>query len=313
MKDNKVGKTINSVFFTVIAIMFSIGMTLIIMSMSSINKTEKKYSTLEEASKASAFEVLYPNFMANETDLDIRSLMGQILTVKNNRFEFAASPYIADNADPLGGYDEYKEDKKFNVKETTKTVDVTNENEIITNSINFKYFRYKSTDNYSMINYRINDTMYSIKFIEPLEMQSTLDLIGLDSKLLTEYTEENDINNLDNSEKTYENGEKCREIDLDEQNIKFSIIDNESIKQEEITNEAIYFIIDDKVMLIVAYNNPNKYIEESDSSIEKYEFNGVYFLYRKENPFETDDSNYENCETFVNNIDNLLKSIDTIR
>lgn len=246
-----------------------------------------EYKTLQSLKDATAFELNFPSLLYDEEDLKITSVMGQIVEVSNEKIVFKASVWVDNNADPLGIYEKFNIDEKY---------------DIIDSDLGFTYFRYRSSD-ITILNWVQNDTAYGLKINSLLSVEEAIDIIGITNENLIIH-ENNENTTEDNSNNEYYTEE------IHDANVKFTLFLN-NIDKVVIPTEANYYSIYGKNILVVVYNNPNKYIESLDNCEYKL-FNGVYFFYDKNNPFNVNDTGYNEYNLFLETLNKTLNSIDVI-
>lgn len=246
-----------------------------------------KVNSLDEIKRKVSFELDFPSFIYNEDNLNIECIMGQIVEISNERITLKASNFVDNNADVLGLYEEdYEIDEKH---------------EYVENQQNISFFRYRSSESTTVINWVKNNTAYGISINENLDIGEAKKLIEIDTYALVDIAKEQETNNKDEYEM------------LESQNVKYKLPSDINITAERVADEAIYYLIDNNVALIVAYNNPDKYVEATkDNCITKL-FNGVYFIYTTEDKLTEEQRSSEDYCKFMELLDETLSSISTIR
>jgi hypothetical protein len=259
----------------------------------------KEYKSISELQKTITFDLVIPAFIDEEKDLSINSVLGQIIEISNENFKLKASIFVDNEADVLGIYDELQDDEKFTLEE---------------NSEGLTFFRYRNSGIETILNWVREDTSYGLILAKSISLDEAKELVGIEGYELIPYESENGTTETNESTEdgVSTNTENLvgNEVELTTQNIKFTLPLDVEITTQEIVNEAIYYLVDNKVVMIVAYNNPNKYLETIDETFDSYEYNGVYFIYAK----QLDESAEENSSfnRFVSEIDTILQSISLI-
>lgn len=247
-------KKSNSIIYIIVIIISILFVVLILSSFKSGNKQEIsgiiEYKSLQDIENSVSFELKIPAFLYKENDLKMNNVLGQIVTITNERYTLKASKWVDNNADPLGVYEEFDIDKKY---ESDKG--------------SISYLRYRQNSNITILNWVNNSTAYGLMINELVNIEDTLKLIEI---------------TLDNFSEINENEEKLESTDntivekLENENVKFEFYTNKTLDKIEIPNEAIYYKYEDRTLLLVVYNNPNKYINSLTNNQTYKEFNGLY-------------------------------------
>lgn len=246
------------------------------------------YKDLDDLKNSVSFEIIYPSFIYNEKDLEISDLMGQIVEVRNNNFRFKASPFVDIKADVLGIYDELPEDILYGLEE---------------NESNISYFRYRCSGKQTLINWVRNDTSYGLILDKVVNIEEAKMLVGVNNYKMHEYTSISDNSITDNL---------VSYMYVSEANFKFKIPVDIEVKSEYIFNEANIYLVDNMPVIIVAYNNLDKYKEMYKNDAKIIEKNNALIFYKTPDMLSEDSKSLENYYKFVLTIDELLKSIENI-
>ena len=251
------------------------------------NNYVKNYNNVSELVANTPFELDFPSFIYSEENLYIESVMGKIIEVRNDNFRLKASEFIDYNADVLGIYEDLMEDSKFSIDE---------------NNMGYSYFRYRNSGKQTILNWVKNTTSYGMVIDKVISLDESMNIIGVTDLNLTEYKELNNIDETDDSNYQL----------ITEPNIKFKLPKDIEIIREDIANEAIYYFVDNKPVLVVAYNNPNKYLELYSDACENTLYNGVYFIYPALDKISEEDKGLVNYYKFLLTINEVLESIELI-
>lgn len=216
------------------------------------------YESIQELKSSITFDLDIPTFIYKEKNIKISSVLGQMIEISNEKFKLKASIWVDNNADPLGIYDVCEDDNKYNVKDS----DIT-------------YFRIRKSKDNTIINWVKNGTSYGLVEYKDMSLKDILDILNLKEDNLIKIT---DNNNIENKENTKEYTEY-----LEKENVKFTFYNMTNIEKMEVPNEAIYYSINKEIILLVVYNNPDKYLNNLKSDDEYKLYNGVYFIYSNSN------------------------------
>ena len=254
-----------------------------------INQYTNNFNSIPELINSTSFNLDIPEFIYKENNLDINSILGQIINISNEEIEFKASIWVDNSADPLGIYDKALNERMFRASE-----------------LGITFLKYREDDKSTVINWVKQGTSYGCKFNKKLKLEEALDLLDIDISKLEVYNEEKNEQEVkvDDADNT---------VVIDEANIKYTLYYcGDKLTTQNITNDSKLYFINNKLALIVCYNNPNKYLEKYKDKVEYEEFNGVYFIYIKENPFNTSDEGFNDYKAFLDTIDDMLDSIDVL-
>ena len=245
----------------------------------------QRYKNLNELKADITFELDVPSFIYTEDNLEISSVMGKIIEIRNENFRLKASEFIDDNADVLGIYDKLTIDNKYDV----------------TNNINgITYYRYRFSGMQTIINWVKYNTSYGMVLDKEVSNEDVLSMLGINMEETSEY-----------KEKTVEKLDSTWQI-LENSNVKFKLPEDIEVSIQEVTGEAIFYYVDEKPVLVVAYNNPNKYLELTKDSCDNMVYNGVYFMYVTPEKISEEDKGLDNYFKFILTMDTILESIGVI-
>lgn len=245
----------------------------------------QRYKNLNELKADLTFELDVPSFIYTEDNLEISSVMGKIIEIRNENFRMKASEFIDDNADVLGIYDKLPIDNKYSV----------------TNNINgITYYRYRFSGMQTIINWVKYNTSYGMVLDKEVSNEDVLSMLGINMEETSEY-----------KEKTVEKLDSTWQI-LENSNVKFKLPEDIEVSIQEVTGEAIFYYVDEKPVLVVAYNNPNKYLELTKDSCDNMIYNGVYFMYVTPEKISEEDKGLDNYFKFILTMDTILESIGVI-
>jgi hypothetical protein len=251
------------------------------------NNSYKTYDSLELLKKNIDMDIEIPDAVSSQSDLDIRSIMGEIVEISNNDIEFKAMYFVDNNADPLGIYDEYEVDNKYIVN--------SDETEI-------NYFRYRTDSSQTtLINWCTSEIAYGLTINKQIAEPEALEMIDLTSTKLEPINTEKDVEEVINYEyEEYLVGDNIK--------LKLPIL-NSDIKQIDLDGYTIFYL-DKKIVFVVLYNDYDIDTNAFDNQSEIELDNGIVLKYLTENPFDSDSTAYSDYEIFIDAIDDISKSVE---
>lgn len=252
----------------------------------------KTYNSIDELLKNSSMEIEIPDYIMKNSNSEttIKSTMGQLIEIANKGFVLKITTFIDYNADPLGLYENCGIDNKYNVESNNTLID-------------FVRYRvgYGQYPHCTIINWKNNNTAYGLMLADKLAEDEALKILNINKADCTEY--------IENENSTVE--------DIEENTVKYTLGDKISLELPEITSSvsntdngsSSLFFIDDKLILMIVYNNIEMMNEVEDNQNEVIVDENIRIRYLKENPFKIESNAYNDYETIINNMGSIIKSI----
>lgn len=280
------------IIITVIAIASILILMLLVRNGININnntKSVEQYNSLKKLISDTSLSLNLPECITEyDGELDIQNTMGQLISINSDSFAYRAAPWVDNNADPLGLYEECDTDSKYTVNNDT-----------------FTYFRYrvgyKEYPNCTIINWCNKSTSQGIMIGNVMTENEALELVGISKSSLTKIDElvsENGIEKDTSGEYTYSvaNIGNIFELQLPDFKSDVDVIESEG---------TVSYYFNKKLIFMFIYSNDEVKRNTSDICTDYAIDENIVLRCLNSNPFESGTDAYNDYNQFIYTIDNI--------
>lgn len=262
-------------------------------------KGEKTYNSLDDLYKNTSLDLEIPEYVSSRDDLEISSVMGQIVEIHCSYLVLKAASFVNNNADPLGLYEKSTLDSMYRVE----------------NEENIKFFRYrvgyKEYPHCTIINWCTENTAYGLMIEDDIKEVEALDIIGIsqDNLVKTTYEENNGEYSLNENENSTEESNIEMQIYKVNDQLQLDIPKFENFPNVILNDGRAIFYIDNEFLFAICYSE--QYTETEADEIENIVDikEGLQFRYAKQNPFSTGTVAYNDYKLFMTTLNDIIESI----